>query len=315
MGRRRRGFNLGRTLRDAGDRIQHTVVDPIATTTSDIADSIDHTIIDPIGTGTTDVIGTIGGGLTDAYRDTARAATDSYNYAVDLANDSGAVAACVAASVARITSEAASQGIDVSSEAWQLGSAQAVEFYKDGAEAVEKAAREAYAWLDANACYIGLNTMLTAGTVMYFTPKPDPVDPGTLNSVAISSTWLAAKAAEKAAATGKWARKTTLVHTIAYLITEALFEIPGLDGQIDKHLVERILVNVIESSIDNYYLWGTAEFVGIAIGSAISPVVATLVCEGIAPAGATRAIADFDENHALGEQTANESRAQQMRAS
>ena len=46
-----------------------------------------------------------------------------------------------------------------------------------------------------------------------------------------------------------------------------------------------VLSNSINSSISNAYLWGTPAGVGIAVGSAISPVIATLICEGVLPKG------------------------------
>ncbi len=224
---------------------------------------------------------------TDVYKDASKAASDAYNYSVSLANNTAAVSASVANTIAKNTEEAAKQGINVASDEWKKGSALAQDFYKDGAEAVVKAAEDAYAWVDANACRIGLNYALTTGIVMYFTPKPAPADPGTVNSTAASMTWVAyfASQAGKAAT---MAETMALSCSISYIITEGLFLIPGVKGQVNKNLVFNALANCINTTITNAYLWGTPAGVGIAVGSAISPVVATLICEGVLPKGVSK---------------------------
>lgn len=223
---------------------------------------------------------------TDVYKDVSKAATDAYSYAESLAKDTAAVTASVASTVAKNTEEAAKAGVNVASDEWKKGSQCAVDAYKDGAEAVQKAAEDAYAWLDANACRIGLNMALTTGIVAYFTPKPAPADPGTVNSTAASMTWVAWFAAQG----GKQATKAqtmVLSSSIAYIINEGLFMIPGVKGQVNKNLTFNVLANSINATISNAYLWGTPAGVGIAVGSAISPIIATLICEGVLPKGAS----------------------------
>lgn len=186
----------------------------------------------------------------------------------------------------RTPEEAAKVGVNVASDEWKKGSQCAVDAYKDGAEAVQKAAEDTYAWLDANACRIGLNMALTTGIVAYFTPKPAPADPGTVNSTAASMTWVAWFAAQG----GKQATKAqtmVLSCSIAYIINEGLFMIPGVKGQVNKNLTFNVLSNSINATISNAYLWGTPAGVGIAVGSAISPIIATLICEGVLPKGAS----------------------------
>jgi hypothetical protein len=232
-------------------------------------------------------VDTIANTATDAYKDASKAASDAYNYSVSLANNTAAVSASVANTVAKNTEEAAKQGINVASDEWKKGSALAQDLYKDGAEAVVKAAEDAYAWADANACRIGLNYALTTGIVLYFAPKPAPGDPGTVNSTAASMTWVAwfASQAGKAASA---AQTMALSCSISYIITEGLFLIPGVKGQVNKTLVFNALSNCINTTITNAYLWGTPAGVGIAVGSAISPVIATLICEGVLPRGASK---------------------------
>ncbi len=238
------------------------------------------------GKAITDAGNTVANTATDLYKDASKVATDAYNYSVSLANNTAAVTASVANTVAKNTEEAAKAGVNVASDEWKKGSQCAVDAYKDGAEAVQKAAEDTYAWLDANACRIGLNMALTTGIVAYFTPKPAPGDPGTINSAAASTTWLAWFAAQGGKQVTK-AQTMVLSCSIAYIINEGLFMIPGVKGQVNKNLMFNVLSNSINATISNAYLWGTPAGVGIAVGSAISPIVATLICEGVLPKGAS----------------------------
>lgn len=223
---------------------------------------------------------------TDAYKDVSKAATDAYNYADSLAKDTAAVTKSVANTVAKTTEEAAKQGINVASDEWKQGSKFAVDAYNEGAEAVQKAAEDAYAWLDANACRIGLTTGLTIGIVAYFTPKPAPADPGTVNSTAASMTWAAWFASQAGKQVTK-AQTMALSCSIAYIINEGLFLIPGVKGQVNKNLMFNCLANSINTTISNPVLWGTPAGVGVAVSSGIAPIVATLICEGVLPKGAS----------------------------
>ena len=221
---------------------------------------------------------------TAAYKDVTKAATDAYNYSVSLANDVGAVTTSVANTVAKNTEDAAKAGFNVASDEWKKGSALAQDYYKQGADAVVKAAEEAYAWVDANACRIGLTYAITLGVVTYFTPKPAPADPGTVNSTAASTTWMAWFAAQG----GKQvtaAQTMVLSCSLAYIINEGFFLIPGVKGQVNKNLMFNVLANSINATITNAYLWATPAGVGIAVGSALAPVIATLICEGVVPKG------------------------------
>jgi hypothetical protein len=272
--------DINKAFNDAGNAIKDTANDAgkaVEKTANDVAKEAEKTAYG------------MEKAATDLYKDAAKAATDAYNYSVSLANDTAAVTKSVANTVAKNTEEAAKQGINVASDEWKKGSALAVEAYKEGAEAVEKAAEDAYAWLDANACYIGLNFALTTGCVAYFTPKPAPADPGTVNSAAISTTWVAWFAAQGGKAVTK-AETMVLSSSIAYIVNEGIFMIPGVKGQINKDLMFKVLANSINASISNAYLWATPAGVGIAVGSAISPIIATLVCEGVLPKGASAGI-------------------------
>lgn len=223
---------------------------------------------------------------TDVYKDASKAATDAYSYAESLAKDTAAVTVSVANTVAKTTEEAAKQGINVASDEWKQGSKFAVDAYNEGAEAVQKAAEDAYAWLDANACRIGLTTGLTIGIVAYFTPKPAPADPGTVNSTAASMTWAAWFASQAGKQVTK-AQTMALSCSLAYIINEGLFLIPGVKGQVNKNLMFNCLANSINTTISNPVLWGTPAGVGVAVSSGIAPIVATLICEGVLPKGAS----------------------------
>ncbi len=47
------------------------------------------------------------------------------------------------------------------------------------------------------------------------------------------------------------------------------------------------LANSINTTISNPVLWGTPAGVGVAVSSGIAPIVATLICEGVLPKGAS----------------------------
>ena len=150
-----------------------------------------------------------------------------------------------------------------------------------GVEAVEWAATEAWDWVDANACYIGLNLALTTGCVTYFTPKPNPSDPGTVTSTAVSTTYLGYIATQGANA--------AMATAVGGLITESVWLIPGVKGNCNKKTLNNVIVNVIATcnpAMLSVSL-ATPAGVGIFVGSVISPIVAQLVCEKIAPKGMT----------------------------
>jgi hypothetical protein len=129
------------------------------------------------------------------------------------------------------------------------------------------------------------------GIVAYFTPKPAPGDPGTVNSTAASATWLAWFASQGAKQATK-AETMVLSCSIAYIINEGLFMIPGVKGQVNKNLMFNCLSNSINTTISNPVLWGTPAGVGVAVSAGIAPIVATLICEGVLPKGCSGAPAE-----------------------
>jgi hypothetical protein len=191
--------------------------------------------------------------------------------------------------VAKNTEEAAKQGLDVASDTWKEGSKQAIEFAKDGLEVVEDvaedikdAAEDAVEWLDQNACYIGLNMALTTGCVMYFTPKPAPADPGTVTSTTISATMIAAMSTM-----GQKAAMAAVSTVVGNLLADGIFLIPGVKGACNKQLLTKVLTNVVGQANPIYATaaLSTPAGVGLFVGSVVSPIVATLICEGVVPNG------------------------------
>lgn len=243
-------------------------------------------VVDPVVKETNKAVDTVVKETVKVSNDISKGATEAYNYSVNLAKDTAAVSKSVANTVAKNTEEAAKVGFNVASNEWKEGSKFAVEAYKEGSEAVVKAAEDAYAWMDANACRIGLTTALTVGIVTYFTPKPAPADPGTVNSAAASLTWAAWFASQAGKQVTK-AQTMVLSCSIAYIITEGIFLIPGVKGQVNKNLMFNCLANCINTTISNPVLWGTPAGVGVAVGSSIAPIIATLICEGVLPKGAS----------------------------
>ena len=165
----------------------------------------------------------------------------------------------------------------------------AIEFAKDGLEVIEdvaedikEAAEDVGEWLDENACYIGLNMALTTGCVAYFTPKPAPADPGTVTSTTISGTMVAAMVS-----LGQKAAIMLVSKEIGKLLADGIFLIPGVKGKCDKELLTKVLTNVVGKANPIYATaaLSTPAGVGLFVGSVVSPIVATLICEGLVPNG------------------------------
>jgi len=236
----------------------------------------------------TDAANTVADTATDAANTVADTVTDVANETADfvtgLVNDTTKAVEHTANTCAAQANEYAKQGFDVASNEWKQGTQAACNAVSHGVEAIEWAATEAYEWLDANACYLGLNLALTTGCVMYFTPKPDPADPGTVTSTAISTTYLGYIATQGANA--------AMATAVGGLITESIFLIPGVKGNCNKKMLNNVIVNTIATcnpAVLSVSL-ATPAGVGIFVGSVISPIVAQLVCEKIAPKGFTNAV-------------------------
>jgi len=225
---------------------------------------------------------TVADTTTTVVKETTKAANTVAKVTTNAYTDSKKAVVHTTSVVAKNTEEAAKQGLDVTSDTWKEGSAQAIEFSKDGLEAVEDAAQAAIDWVDQNACYVGLNMALTTGCVAYFTPKPAPADPGTVTSTTISASMLAAMAS-----VGQKVALMVVSKEIGKLLADGIFLIPGVKGKCDKELLTRVLTNVVGKANPIYATaaLSTPAGVGLFVGSVVSPIVATLICEGVVPNG------------------------------
>lgn len=220
---------------------------------------------------------TVVNGATDAYNTTK-------NFAESLARDTAKAVEHTTAVCVKNADEYSRQGFDVTSDAWKQGTSEVIKYSQQGVVYVEYAATEAYKWADANACYIGLNAALTTGCVMYFTPKPEPADPGTVTSATISTTYLGYIAAKGS--------NSAMAMAVGGIITKSFLLIPGVKGNVDEKMLNNVIVNAIASCnpVMLSVSLATPAGVGIFIGSVISPLVAQLVCDKTAPNGLTKAV-------------------------
>ena len=251
------------TAKDAGKVVTDTA-DKVADTATDVANEVADT--------TVDVANTVADGVTDAANATA-------NFATSLVNDTGKAVEHATSVCVSTTEQYAKEGFDTAEAGWAEGTQAVVDATKEGVEFVEYAATEAYDWLDANACYVGLNMALTAGCVAYFTPKPAPGDPGTVTSGAISASYLGWAVTKGA--------NTAFAMESGKLIANGFWLIPGIKGNVSKKTLTNVCTNAI-ATCNPYVLsvsLATPAGVGIFIGSVISPIVAQLVCEQVAPKG------------------------------
>jgi hypothetical protein len=228
----------------------------------DIIDDVVDVVVDPI----TDVV------------------NDTVNFAESLVKDTSKAVAHTTQICASQAVEYSNQGFDVASDTWKQGTEATIAAVSNGVEIVEYASMEAYKWLDANACYLGLNFALTTGCVAYFTPKPSPADPGTVTSAAISTTYLSYIAVQGS--------NLAMSIAIAKIITEGIILIPGVKGNVDEKMLYNVICNTIATCnpVVLSLSLATPAGVGIFIGSVISPIVAQLVCEKIAPKGFKEAL-------------------------
>ena len=228
----------------------------------DVIDDVVDVIVDPI----TDVV------------------NDTVNFAESLVKDTSKAVAHTTQICASQAVEYSKQGFDVASDTWKQGTEATIAAVSNGVEIVEYASMEAYEWLDANACYLGLNFALTTGCVAYFTPKPSPADPGTVTSTAISTTYLSYIAVQGS--------NLAMSIAIAKIITEGIILIPGVKGNVDEKMLYNVICNTIATCnpVVLSLSLATPAGVGIFIGSVVSPIVAQLVCEKIAPKGFKEAL-------------------------
>jgi hypothetical protein len=211
----------------------------------------------------------------------AKIATDTYNYAKHLENDVEARTVSIAATVASTTTELANAGMDVTSDEFNKLSVEVEKQVIAGVNVVDDYAWAAYSWLDENACRLGLTAAISMGCVAAFTPA-QPAGAATSTTLSLMATpvlYIADMAAKMAVATA-----------MGSIVADGFLAIPGVGGSVDPQLLRNVCSNCIYYSLDSAALWATPAGVGIAIGAAVAPVVASLVCTRTCPDGFSKAL-------------------------
>lgn len=206
-------------------------------------------------------------------------ATDAYNYAKKLEQDVESRTESIAATIASTTTELANAGLDVTSSEFQYLAGQVQTQVMNGVHIAEDYAMVAYRWADENACRMGLTAAISMGCVAAFTPaQPEG---------AVASTTLSLMA-QPVLYTADMGAKMVVAGQMGSFIADAFLKIPGVD--VDATLLTNVISNCIYYSLDSASLWATPAGVGIAIGAAVAPIVANLVCTRTCPEGFTKAL-------------------------
>ena len=240
---------------DAGNAINDNVIQPI-----------NDAVIKPIESGVNTAIGGV---------------VDAYNYSVTFATDSAHRVESAASTIASSTEEFAKVGFDVTQNEFIQLSQQAEQQIVAGVEIVAAGAVAAYNWADANACRLGLTAAISMGCVAAFTPA-QPAGAATSTTLSLMATpvlYIADMAAKMAVSTA-----------MGVIIADGFLAIPGVGGNVDPQLLRNVCSNCIYYSLDSAALWATPAGVGIAIGAAVAPVVASLVCTRTCPNGFSKAL-------------------------
>ena len=240
---------------DAGNAINDNVIQPI-----------NDAVIKPIERGVNTAIGGV---------------VDAYNYSVTFATDTAHRAESAASTIASSTEEFAKVGFDVTQNEFIQLSQQAEQQIVAGVEIVAAGAVAAYNWADANACRLGLTAAISMGCVAAFTPA-QPAGAATSTTLSLMATpvlYIADMAAKMAVSTA-----------MGNIVADGFLAIPGVGGNVDAQLLRNVCSNCIYYSLDSAALWATPAGVGIAIGAAVAPVVASLVCTRTCPNGFSKAL-------------------------
>jgi hypothetical protein len=251
---------------DAGNAINDNVIKPITDVVVDAGNVINDNVIQPIAGGINTAIGSV---------------EDAYNYSVTFATDVEHRAESIASTIASSTEEFAKVGFDVTQNEFIQLSQQAEQQIVAGVEIVAAGAVAAYNWADANACRLGLTAAISMGCVAAFTPA-QPAGAATSTTLSLMATpvlYIADMAAKMAVSTA-----------MGVIIADGFLAIPGVGGNVDEQLLRNVISNCIYYSLDSAALWATPAGVGIAIGAAVAPVVASLVCTRTCPNGFSKAL-------------------------
>ena len=265
--------DAGNAINDAGNAINNGINDA-GNAIIDTGNTINNGIIDAGNA--------INDGIIDAGNAIVNVATDTYNYSVAFVNDTAKRTESAAATVAKNTEEFGKAGLDVANQEFIDLSKKAEQQIVAGVEVIEHAAEYAYAWLDENACRIGLTSAISMGCVAAFTPA-QPAGAATSTTLSFMATPILY--------TADMAAKMAVATAMGEIIGNGFLAIPGVAGSVDAQLLKNVISNCVYYSLDCAALWGTPAGVGIAIGSAVAPVVASLVCTRTCPNGFSKALA------------------------
>ena len=250
----------------AGKAIENAFIDAGNAINDNIIQPINDAVIKPIGDGINVAIGGV---------------VDGYNYSVAFATDSAHRVESVASTIASSTEEFAKVGFDVTQSEFIQLSKQAEQQIVAGVEIVAAGAVSAYNWADANACTIGITAAISMGCVAAFTPA-QPAGAATSTTLSLMAT--------PVLYTADIAVKSTVATAMGSIVANAFLEIPGVGGSVDSQLLKNVISNCIYYSLDSAALWATPAGVGIAIGAAVAPVVASLICTKTCPNGFSKAV-------------------------
>jgi len=251
---------------DAGNAINDNVIKPIEKVVVDTGNAINDNVIQPIVGGVNTAIGGV---------------EDAYNYSVTFANDATHRIESAANTVASTTEEFAKVGFDVTQNEFVYLSKQAEQQIVAGVEIVAAGAVSAYEWADANACRLGITAAISMGCVAAFTPA-QPAGAATSTTLSLMAT--------PVLYTVDMAAKMAVSTEMGKIVADGFLAIPGVGGNVDTQLLRNVCSNCIYYSLDSAALWATPAGVGIAIGAAVAPVVASLVCTRTCPDGFSKAL-------------------------
>ena len=152
---------------------------------------------------------------------------------------------------------------------------------KEGYEVVKDGAVMAYNWVDENACNIAITAAISAGVVAAFTPA-QPAGAATSTTLSLMATPVLYVADMTA--------KMVVSTAMGVIVTEAFLQIPGVSDSVDHEILKNVISNCIYHSLESAHLWATPAGVGIAIGAAVAPIVADLICKRTCPNGFSKAL-------------------------
>jgi hypothetical protein len=260
------GKAIEKAFVDAGNAINDNVIQPIGNAVVDAGNAINDAVIQPMIGGVNTAIGSV---------------EDAYNYSVAFANDTAHRVESAANTVASTTEEFAKAGFDVTQNEFIYLSKQAEQQIVAGVDIVAATAVSAYEWADSHACTLGITAAISMGCVAAFTPA-QPAGAATSTTLSLMAT--------PVLYTADMAAKMAVSTAMGNIVADGFLSIPGVGGNVDTQLLRNVCSNCIYYSLDSAALWATPAGVGIAIGAAVAPVVASLVCTRTCPNGFSKAL-------------------------